>query len=198
MGVEALSDYLNNEIQDVYRLQGVKINDKHIEVIIRQMLQKVEITDAGDTTFVNGEQSDREELLEVNTRALAEGKRPAKGAPILQGITKASLQTRSFISAASFQETTRVLTEAAIQGKVDKLIGLKENVIVGRLIPAGTGAFVHRLKRFAAERDATALAANVAKNPPAVEGENVVTAIEAPKTDARGGRKEKGRVGAAG
>ncbi len=197
MGVEALSDYLNNEIQDVYRLQGVKINDKHIEVIIRQMLQKVEINDAGDTTFVNGEMTDREELLEVNTRALAENKRPAKGAPILQGITKASLQTRSFISAASFQETTRVLTEAAINGKVDKLIGLKENVIVGRLIPAGTGAFVHRLKRFAAERDAAALAANVAKNPPAVEGESVVTAIEAPKADTRG-RKEKGRVGAAG
>jgi len=189
MGVEALSDYLNNEIQDVYRLQGVKINDKHIEVIIRQMLQKVEISDAGETTFVNGEMTDREELLEVNTRALAEGKRPAKGSPVLQGITKASLQTRSFISAASFQETTRVLTEAAIQGKVDKLIGLKENVIVGRLIPAGTGAFVHRLKRFAAERDATALAANAAKNPTAE-----ITAIEPPKADAGAAVKEKGRV----
>ena len=187
MGVEALSDYLNNEIQDVYRLQGVKINDKHIEVIIRQMLQKVEITDAGETTFVNGEITDREEIGEVNSRALAEGKRPAKGAPILQGITKASLQTRSFISAASFQETTRVLTEAAINGKVDRLIGLKENVIVGRLIPAGTGAFVHRLKRFAAERDAAALAANSAKNPAAV------VAIEAPKADTQE-RKEKGRV----
>ena len=189
MGVEALSDYLNNEIQDVYRLQGVKINDKHIEVIIRQMLQKVEISDAGETTFVNGEMTDREELLEVNTRALAEGKRPAKGSPVLQGITKASLQTRSFISAASFQETTRVLTEAAIQGKVDKLIGLKENVIVGRLIPAGTGAFVNRLKRFAAERDATALAANAAKNPTAE-----ITAIEPPKADAGAAVKEKGRV----
>jgi DNA-directed RNA polymerase subunit beta' len=189
LGVEALSDYLNNEIQDVYRLQGVKINDKHIEVIIRQMLQKVEISDAGETTFVNGEMTDREELLEVNTRAIAEGKRPAKGTPILQGITKASLQTRSFISAASFQETTRVLTEAAIQGKVDKLIGLKENVIVGRLIPAGTGAFVHRLKRFAAERDETALAANAARNPSAE-----VTAIEPPKADAGAVVKEKGRV----
>jgi DNA-directed RNA polymerase subunit beta' len=148
---------------------------------------------------VNGEQSDREELMEVNTKAIAEGKRPAKGAPLLQGITKASLQTRSFISAASFQETTRVLTEAAINGKVDKLIGLKENVIVGRLIPAGTGAFVHRLKRLAAERDAAALAANAAKTAvvPAEGGDNVVAAIEPPKADTRG-RKEKGRAGAAG
>src|SRR5690606_22751056 len=145
-----------------YRLQGVKINDKHIEVIIRQMLQKVEITDAGETTFIAGEQTDREEIAEVNAKALAEGKRPAVGQPLLQGITKASLQTRSFISAASFQETTRVLTEAAVQGKVDRLIGLKENVIVGRLIPAGTGAFVHKLKRLAAERDTAALAANAA------------------------------------
>ena len=195
MGVEALADYLNNEIQDVYRLQGVKINDKHIEVIIRQMLQKVEITDAGDTTFVNGEVTDREELAEVNARVVAADKRPAKGVPLLQGITKASLQTRSFISAASFQETTRVLTEAAINGKVDKLIGLKENVIVGRLIPAGTGAFVHRLKRFAAERDAAALEANMAKNPVALEGENVVSAIEAPEADNDASRKEK-HVGA--
>jgi len=198
MGVEALADYLINEIQDVYRLQGVRINDKHIEVIIRQMLQKVEITDAGETTFVNGEQSDREELLEVNTKAIAANKRPAKGAPLLQGITKASLQTRSFISAASFQETTRVLTEAAINGKVDKLIGLKENVIVGRLIPAGTGAFVHRLKRLAAERDALAQAANAARSPVVTEGDNVVAAIEPPKADTVRGRKEKGRAGAAG
>ncbi len=195
MGVEALSDYLNNEIQDVYRLQGVKINDKHIEVIIRQMLQKVEITDAGDTTFVNGEVTDREELAEINAKAIEANKRPAKGVLLLQGITKASLQTRSFISAASFQETTRVLTEAAINGKVDKLIGLKENVIVGRLIPAGTGAFVHRLKRFAAERDAAALEANMAKNPVALEGEDVVAAIEAPEADNDATRKEK-HVGA--
>jgi DNA-directed RNA polymerase subunit beta' len=193
MGVEALADYLINEIQDVYRLQGVKINDKHIEVIIRQMLQKVEITDAGETTFINGEQSDREELAEVNEKALSEGKRPAVGQPLLQGITKASLQTRSFISAASFQETTRVLTEAAIQGKVDKLIGLKENVIVGRLIPAGTGAFVHKLKHIAADRDTAALAANAAKSTLLPEGDNV-TAIEAPK-EAAGRRKS--RAGAA-
>ncbi|MDE2336225.1 MAG: DNA-directed RNA polymerase subunit beta', partial [Alphaproteobacteria bacterium] len=200
MGVEALADYLNNEIQDVYRLQGVKINDKHIEVIIRQMLQKVEITDAGDTTFVNGEVTDREELAEINAKTIEANKRPAKGVLLLQGITKASLQTRSFISAASFQETTRVLTEAAINGKVDKLIGLKENVIVGRLIPAGTGAFVHRLKRFAAERDAAALEANMAKNPPVVDGENVVAAIEAPKAgnDASDRKEKHGRVGTAG
>ena len=138
LGVEALSDYLVNEIQDVYRLQGVKINDKHIEVIVRQMLQKVEILDPGDTTFLAGEQVDRTEFDRENTR-LNKDDRPALAMPVLQGITKASLQTNSFISAASFQETTRVLTEAAINGKVDRLIGLKENVIMGRLIPAGTG-----------------------------------------------------------
>jgi DNA-directed RNA polymerase subunit beta' len=170
MGVEALADYLINEVQDVYRLQGVKINDKHIEVIIRQMLQKVEITDAGDTTLLTGELVDREEMDEINAR-LEKDKRIAKGAPVLQGITKASLQTRSFISAASFQETTRVLTEAAINGKVDKLIGLKENVIVGRLIPAGTGAFVHKLKRIATERDTAALAAHAATMP--LENDNL-------------------------
>ncbi len=171
LGVEALADYLINEVQDVYRLQGVKINDKHIEVIIRQMLQKVEITDAGDTTLLSGELVDREEMDELNARLDGTDKRPAKGAPVLQGITKASLQTRSFISAASFQETTRVLTEAAINGKVDKLIGLKENVIVGRLIPAGTGAFVHKLKRIATERDQVALAANATSMP--IESESV-------------------------
>ena len=170
MGVEALADYLINEVQDVYRLQGVKINDKHIEVIIRQMLQKVEITDSGDTTLLTGELVDREEMDEINAR-VDKDKRLAKGAPVLQGITKASLQTRSFISAASFQETTRVLTEAAINGKVDKLIGLKENVIVGRLIPAGTGAFVHKLKRIATERDSAALAAHAASMP--LENDNM-------------------------
>ena len=141
LGVEALANYLINEIQEVYRLQGVKINDKHIEVIVRQMLQKVEITDPGDTTFLVGEQIDRDEFDVVNAKAQGGGlaARPT-AQPVLQGITKASLQTRSFISAASFQETTRVLTEAAVSGKVDELIGLKENVIVGRLIPAGTGA----------------------------------------------------------
>jgi DNA-directed RNA polymerase subunit beta' len=159
MGVEALSDYLTQEIQDVYRLQGVKINDKHIEVIVRQMLQKYEISVPGDTTFLVGEQVDREEYESTNAKALAEGKRPSFGKPILQGITKASLQTRSFISAASFQETTRVLTEASTQGKVDSLIGLKENVIVGRLIPAGTGSYINKVKRVAAERDQVAIAA---------------------------------------
>ena len=156
MGVEALAEYLINEIQEVYRLQGVKINDKHIEVIVRQMLQKVEITDAGDTTFLIGELVDRTEFLAVNEKAVLESLRPAQGKAVLQGITKASLQTRSFISAASFQETTRVLTEAAVAGKSDTLEGLKENVIVGRLIPAGTGSVVNRLRRIAAERDTAA------------------------------------------
>ena len=153
MGVPALSDYLVNEIQDVYRLQGVKINDKHIEVIVRQMLQKVEIIEPGDTTFLAGEQVDRVDFDYENNKRLAEGDRPATASPVLQGITKASLQTHSFISAASFQETTRVLTEAATAGKVDTLVGLKENVIVGRLIPAGTGAVMNRLRGIAAGRD---------------------------------------------
>ncbi len=150
LGVEALSDYLVNEIQDVYRLQGVKINDKHIEVIVRQMLQKVEILEPGDTTFLAGEQVDRTEFDHENTKRLGAGEQPATAMPVLQGITKASLQTHSFISAASFQETTRVLTEAATAGKVDTLMGLKENVIVGRLIPAGTGAVMNRLRSLAA------------------------------------------------
>ncbi|PPR27630.1 MAG: hypothetical protein CFH38_00338, partial [Alphaproteobacteria bacterium MarineAlpha10_Bin1] len=152
LGVEALAVYLIQEIQEVYRLQGVKINDKHIEVICRQMMQKVEITDPGETTFLIGEQIDRTEYDEVNSRAERDKHEPAKSIPILQGITKASLQTRSFISAASFQETTRVLTEAAVAGKSDDLIGLKENVIVGRLIPAGTGSVVARINRDAAQR----------------------------------------------
>jgi DNA-directed RNA polymerase subunit beta' len=158
MGVEALAEYLVNEIQEVYRLQGVKINDKHIEVIVRQMLQKVEITDGGDTTLLPGEQVDLAEMLEINGK-LAKGKQPAEGKPVLLGITKASLQTRSFISAASFQETTRVLTQAAVEGKKDTLIGLKENVIVGRLIPAGTGAGMNRLRVTANSRDAALKAA---------------------------------------
>jgi DNA-directed RNA polymerase subunit beta' len=158
LGVEALANYLINEIQEVYRLQGVKINDKHIEVVVRQMLQKVEISESGDTTLLAGEQVDRSEFDEINARAEADGRRPAQGAPVLLGITKASLQTRSFISAASFQETTRVLTEAATQGKRDKLIGLKENVIVGRLIPAGTGGATTRIKQVAASRDRAVLA----------------------------------------
>ena len=152
-GVEELAAYLVNEIQEVYRLQGVAINDKHIEVIVRQMLQKVEILEAGDTTYLQGEQVDRLEFEAENEKRLKEEERPAVGMPVLQGITKASLQTQSFISAASFQETTRVLTEAATAGKVDNLLGLKENVIVGRVIPAGTGSVMNRLRQGAAGRD---------------------------------------------
>ena len=150
---EALANYMIDEVQDVYRLQGVKINDKHIEVIVRQMLQKWEISDSGETTLLKGEHVDKQEFDQANEKALARGKRPAQGAPILLGITKASLQTRSFISAASFQETTRVLTEASVQGKKDKLVGLKENVIVGRLIPAGTGGATQRVRQVASSRD---------------------------------------------
>jgi DNA-directed RNA polymerase subunit beta' len=153
MGIEALADYLIDEVQDVYRLQGVKINDKHIEVIVRQMLQKWEILDSGETTLLKGENVDKAEFDEANEKAIAKGGRPAQGEPILLGITKASLQTRSFISAASFQETTRVLTEASVQGKRDKLVGLKENVIVGRLIPAGTGGATQQVRKIAQERD---------------------------------------------
>ncbi len=153
LGVEALANYLVNEIQDVYRLQGVKINDKHIEVIVRQMLQKVEILDPGDTTYLIGETVERIEFEIENEKRIAAKERPARAEPVLQGITKASLQTTSFISAASFQETTRVLTEAATAGKVDNLMGLKENVIVGRLIPAGTGSVMNKLRAVAAQRD---------------------------------------------
>jgi DNA-directed RNA polymerase subunit beta' len=153
LGVEALANYMIDEVQDVYRLQGVKINDKHIEVIVRQMLQKFEVLDSGETTLLKGENVDKFELDEANGKAHAHGMRQATAEPILLGITKASLQTRSFISAASFQETTRVLTEASVQGKRDKLLGLKENVIVGRLIPAGTGGATSRVKKIAADRD---------------------------------------------
>jgi DNA-directed RNA polymerase subunit beta' len=156
-GVEELAGYLVNEIQEVYRLQGVAINDKHIEVIVRQMLQKVEIDDTGETELIQGEQIDKIELDEINARSVDEGKKPATGHPVLLGITKASLQTRSFISAASFQETTRVLTEASVNGKVDTLEGLKENVIVGRLIPAGTGAMMNLVREVAGKRDALIL-----------------------------------------
>ncbi len=152
-GVEALASYLVNEIQEVYRLQGVLINDKHIEVIVRQMLQKVEITESGDTGYIPGDHVDRIELEEINERLIEEGKKPGSGNPVLLGITKASLQTPSFISAASFQETTRVLTEAAVAGKMDTLQGLKENVIVGRLIPAGTGGMTNQIRRIATARD---------------------------------------------
>jgi DNA-directed RNA polymerase subunit beta' len=141
MGVEALAEYMLNEVQEVYRLQGVKINDKHIEVIVRQMLQKWEILESGETTLLKGEHVDKAELEAMNAKAEADGRRPAEAQPILLGITKASLQTRSFISAASFQETTRVLTDAAIRGAKDNLLGLKENIIIGHLIPAGTGMY---------------------------------------------------------
>ena len=147
LGVEALARYICNEVQDVYRLQGVKINDKHIEVIVRQMLRRVTIADPGDSRFITGEQLERAEVLEENEKVESEGKKPAIYEYMLLGITKASLSTDSFISAASFQETTRVLTEAAIMGKRDELRGLKENVIVGRLIPAGTGLAYHRIRR---------------------------------------------------
>ncbi|MBE6467358.1 MAG: DNA-directed RNA polymerase subunit beta' [Alphaproteobacteria bacterium] len=153
LGVEKLAEYLVKEVQDVYRLQGVKINDKHIEVIVSQMLRKVEITNPGDTTFLVGEQVDADEFALRNAKVIEAGETPAEADPILLGITKASLQTKSFISAASFQETTRVLTEAAVEGKVDDLRGLKENVIVGRLIPAGTGTVLRALKKVAAQND---------------------------------------------
>jgi len=143
-GATAVQEYLVNEIQEVYRIQGVRINDKHIEVIVRQMLQKVKIEDPGDTNFIEGEQVDKVQLREENEKVMREGGKPATFQSLLLGITKASLSTASFISAASFQETTRVLTEAAIQGKRDRLLGLKENVIVGRLIPAGTGLRQYR------------------------------------------------------
>jgi DNA-directed RNA polymerase subunit beta' len=153
LGIEELARYIVDEVQDVYRLQGVKINDKHIEVIVRQMLQKFEILDSGETTLLKGENVDKHELDEANHKASLHGMRLAVAEPILLGITKASLQTRSFISAASFQETTRVLTEASVQGKRDKLVGLKENVIVGRLIPAGTGGATRNVKKIATDRD---------------------------------------------
>ncbi|KRG74797.1 DNA-directed RNA polymerase subunit beta' [Stenotrophomonas ginsengisoli] len=146
-GVEELARYLVKEIQDVYRLQGVKINDKHIEVISRQMLRKVEITDAGNSNFLAGEQTERQRVVETNAKLIARGELPVQFDPVLLGITKASLATESFISAASFQETTRVLTEAAVRGTSDNLRGLKENVIVGRLIPAGTGLAYHSARR---------------------------------------------------
>ena len=151
LGEKALQAYLVNEIQEVYRLQGVNINDKHIEVIARQMMRWVKIEDVGDTEFLVDEQVDKFRFLEENERVIADGGRPAQGRPLLLGITKASLSTDSFISAASFQETTRVLTEASISGKVDHLRGLKENVTMGRLIPAGTGFEYYRHVRIPAD-----------------------------------------------
>ncbi len=173
-GVEALARYITDEVQDVYRLQGVKINDKHIEVIVRQMLRRVTIVEPGDTKFIKSEQVERAELLAENDRAIAEGKIPATFEHMLLGITKASLSTDSFISAASFQETTRVLTEAAIMGKRDELRGLKENVIVGRLIPAGTGLAYHR------SRKAQAAGEDIAVDRPfeEVAGENATSGAD--------------------
>jgi DNA-directed RNA polymerase subunit beta' len=167
LGVEALARYICNEVQDVYRLQGVKINDKHIEVIVRQMLRRVTIAEPGDSRFITGEQLERAEVLEENEKVEAGGKKPATYDYMLLGITKASLSTDSFISAASFQETTRVLTEAAIMGKRDELRGLKENVIVGRLIPAGTGLAYHRIRRRQAEAPAFAESPAVVEAPAA-------------------------------
>jgi DNA-directed RNA polymerase subunit beta' len=160
-GIEEVQEYLVNEIQEVYRLQGVRIDDKHIEVIVRQMLQKVRIEDPGDSAFLEGEAVDRLVVLEANERLLKEGQQPGTFKPLLLGITKASLSTESFISAASFQETTRVLTEAAIQGKVDHLRGLKENVIIGHLIPAGTGMPGYRKLRLESEREVAVLGEEV-------------------------------------
>src|SRR5207302_3257786 len=186
--VEELASYLVNEIQEVYRLQGVSINDKHIEVIVRQMLQKVEITDPGESTLLVGEQLDQVELDEENAKLIAEGRKPASGVPVLLGITKASLQTRSFISAASFQETTRVLTEASVVGKVDTLEGLKENVIVGRLIPAGTGAMMNGLREVAGKRDKLILEERereaAAKDAAAREAAAAAAAVEAAAAEA--------------
>ena len=181
-GIERLANYVVDEVQDVYRLQGVKINDKHIEVIVRQMLRRVVINDSGDTGFIVGEQVERSELLNENDRMTADNKLPASYDNVLMGITKASLSTDSFISAASFQETTRVLTEAAIMGKRDELRGLKENVIVGRLIPAGTGMAYHDARRAkelfeAAEREAAKVSANPFEDAPVVD---VEVNIEAP------------------
>ena len=186
LGVEALANYLIDEIQDVYRLQGVKINDKHIEVICRQMLQKVEVTEPGDSTFLVGEVVDRDEFDGANAKLKSAKQKQADATPVLHGITKASLQTRSFISAASFQETTRVLTEAAVSGKEDDLIGLKENVIVGRLIPAGTGSYMNKVRQVAQDRDQEAIDAIAARRAEDAE----VLALEASEDD--GGQPSAG------
>ena len=183
-GIEELTRYIVQEVQEVYRLQGVKISDKHIEVIIRQMLRRVNIVDAGDTNFITGEQVERAEVMMANEQALAEGKEPARFENVLLGITKASLSTDSFISAASFQETTRVLTEAAIMGRRDDLRGLKENVIVGRLIPAGTGLSYHRSRRAAWAAQRTAARAMEAEADIAAFADNEVADASAENTEA--------------
>ena len=176
LGVETLANYLIKEVQAVYRLQGVKINGKHIEVIVRQMMQKVEITSSGDSILLAGEQIDKTEFEDINQQLISKKQKPAKAVPILLGITKAALQTSSFVSAASFQETTRVLTEASVSGKVDNLVGLKENVIVGRLLPAGTGATIRRLQKTANDRDVKI----VEKQKKNIQGEQESEAKKAP------------------
>jgi DNA-directed RNA polymerase subunit beta' len=180
LGIEELSRYIVDEVQDVYRLQGVKINDKHIEVIVRQMLRRVVVENTGDSTYIAGEQVERSEILNTNEALQKDGKLPATYSNVLLGITKASLSTDSFISAASFQETTRVLTEAAIMGKRDDLRGLKENVIVGRLIPAGTGLAYHHARKDkealeAAEREAARQQANPFEDSPVTVGSDAET-----------------------
>ena len=189
LGVEPLASYLTKEIQDVYRLQGVKINDKHIEVIIRQMLRKVEITDPGDSRYLAGEQAERQRVIEENQKLVARNELPVKVEPVLLGITKASLATESFLSAASFQETTRVLTEAAVRGTRDSLRGLKENVIVGRLIPAGTGLAYHTQRRNKAtgltESELEALSGSPAPAP-VVADASAMMIEDAPAADAAG------------
>ena len=177
MGVEALAQYMLSEVQQVYRLQGVKIDDKHIEIIMRQMLQKVEIQESGGTTLLEGEQVDRQVFEETNNKAVEKGYKPAIGISVLQGITKASLHTRSFISAASFQETTRVLIEASIVGKTDSLFGLKENVIVGKLIPSGTGFYHKQMRKKAQEADKLLMLEKEAKAK-AASSESQDTSIE--------------------
>jgi len=186
LGSEELARYIVDEVQDVYRLQGVKINDKHIEVIVRQMLRRVVVENAGDSSYINGEQVERSEMLNTNDALRADGKIPAVFTNLLLGITKASLSTDSFISAASFQETTRVLTEAAIMGKRDELRGLKENVIVGRLIPAGTGMAYHEARAIRENMDdaerraiAEAEAAELAGDSADAEGAEATEAADA-------------------
>ena len=185
LGVEPLAAYLVKEIQDVYRLQGVKINDKHIEVIIRQMLRKVEITDQGDSKFLHGEQAERQRVIEENVKLEAQGELSAKYDPVLLGITKASLATESFISAASFQETTRVLTEAAVRGTRDGLRGLKENVIVGRLIPAGTGLAYHTQRR----KNASGLTESEMEALSGTSGAESAAQVDAEDSDRRRGNR---------
>ena len=189
LGMEELARYIVDEVQDVYRLQGVKINDKHIEVIVRQMLRRVQITNPGDTGYILGEQVERSELLGRNDKALAEGKLPATHADVLLGITKASLSTDSFISAASFQETTRVLTEAAIMGKRDELRGLKENVIVGRLIPAGTGMAFHEARKAKEAMD------DAERRAIAVQEAEELAAVQMAQVDAATTRRRRPRDG---